>query len=570
MTLRRRLLRVLAATCALAAIAPAARAQPAGIPVLVLDGKGFGHGVGLSQWGAMYMAQAGATHEDILSTFYPDTGRASVGDPDVRVSVLDAPNGQTTLAFPDGGEVRSALSGEQQPGFPVAVAPGGSVRVSFDGSAYHVDPIVTGQAASQAVAWHAPASAAAADDSCVPIFGPCQPGCALGCGTTSTVPPSTSAPPDTGAPGGGGGGGGGGGDGGTAPPSESSSAAAASSTPVWAVPAANGVVTVVDRDRRYRGYLEAIADGGALRLLNQLDVDTYLEGMGEMPADWPFEALAAQAIVARTYALRAMAASGELCDYDLCQVYVGADDESANQNAAVEATSGEVVTFAGGLASTVYSADAGGVSATPREGFGAADDSAYPYLTTVRYDTPNPLPWHVEVALSDLADRLGYPGTLQAVAIKDSGPSGRALNVELEGDRGEAVVDVHDFARSLGLRSTLFNPSVTTEATAPAPPAPSAEVVQQALPDDTAALHHAARPGAAATASRFRAAADAVALAAPARATARHAAPDVGKVLATSFAIGAIAVVTFGCLAELDLVPVRPRRDRYRRGAPSR
>jgi SpoIID/LytB domain protein len=188
-----------------------------------------------------------------------------------------------------------------------------------------------------------------------------------------------------------------------------------------------------------------------------------------------------------------MAASGELCDYDLCQVYIGADRESAGQSAAVDATSGEVVTYASGLASTVYSADAGGTSATPHEGFGSSD-APYPYLTTVRYDTPNPLPWHVQVALTDLANRLGYRGALQGVSIGDAGPSGRALAVHLDGTAGAQDVDGHQFAQSLGLRSTLFTPTVGTATSAPAAPDASAGSVQ-ALPDDAAALSRAARAG---------------------------------------------------------------------------
>ena len=63
---------------ALAALlaAPATSHAQTGTPVVVLDGKGFGHGVGLAQWGAKYMADAGAGHEDILAKFYPGTNAA--------------------------------------------------------------------------------------------------------------------------------------------------------------------------------------------------------------------------------------------------------------------------------------------------------------------------------------------------------------------------------------------------------------------------------------------------------------------------------------------------------------
>jgi len=261
---------------------------------------------------------------------------------------------------------------------------------------------------------------------------------------------------------------------------------------VWAVP--NGVTGVNERGRHYRGFIEATAGGGPLRLVNQLDVETYLKGMAEVPSSWPIEAIGAQAVVARTYALRAMSSSGELCDYDLCQVYVGADNESQGQNAAVDATQGQVVEYDGQLASTVYSADAGGITATTLEGFGSPD-GAYPYLQVVKYDTPDPLPWRAEIALSDLANRFGYPGTLTNVTIGQAGPSGRALQMTLDGSAGPEAVDGRSFASRLGLRSTLFQPTITTDDNVPPPPAFGDAPQQQALPDDSVAIKKAALAG---------------------------------------------------------------------------
>jgi SpoIID/LytB domain protein len=457
--------------------------------VVILDGKGFGHGVGLAQWGAKYLADAGASHEDILAKFYPGTD-LSTAEGTVRVAVYTSPDNRSTLSFPYGGEVRSSPSGDQAAGFPMQVGPGGSVLVTYDGS-YHVTPIVTAQSASQPVMWEKPASN---EQVCgLPLTPPCPPtttttttpnnGCVVLC--TPTTPPAATPPPGTGPP-----------PGTSPPPSEpgnpgtSGSSTATSSAPVWAVP--NGTTGVNERGRHYRGLLEATANGGPLRLVNQLDVETYLKGMGEVPSSWPIEAIAAQAVAARTYALRAMSFSGELCDYDLCQVYIGADREAAGQNDAVNATQGEVVTYGGSLATTVYSADAGGITATPLEGFGS--DATYPYLQVVRYDTPDPLPWRTEVALTDVASRFSYPGSVTNVKIGQAGPSGRALQVTLDGSAGSLAVDGRTFASSLGLRSTLFQPTITTDDNAPLPP-PIGDTGAQALPEDAAAIQRAALTG---------------------------------------------------------------------------
>jgi SpoIID/LytB domain protein len=304
--------------------------------------------------------------------------------------------------------------------------------------------------------------------------------------------------------------------------------------------------------------------------VNQLDVETYVKGMAEVPGSWAPEAVAAQSVVARTYALRAMAASGELCDYDLCQVYVGADNESAGQNAAVNATAGQILTYGGALAAAVYSADAGGISATPLEGFGTPDGT-YPYLTSVRYGTPNPLPWHSEISLSDVAARLGYAGTLTAVSIQQAGPSGRALTVTLDGSRGATQVTGRQFASRLGLRSTLFTPTVASSATAPAAP-PAVEALQ-VLPDDVAGMRAAASgiDAAAATANMSRVTrelSDEAASAADRAAPVAPPAPlkDIADRPATWAALAAIAFVTLLALRrsrEVALV-LQPLRHGHR------
>ena len=103
-------------------------------PTLVIEGKGFGHGVGMPQDGAHAMAAAGASAAAILERFYPGTAIAR-RSATVRVAVHESP-GPVVVVLPGGGEVRDALSGAQSPGFPVAVNPGGRVQLAFDGSKY--------------------------------------------------------------------------------------------------------------------------------------------------------------------------------------------------------------------------------------------------------------------------------------------------------------------------------------------------------------------------------------------------------------------------------------------------
>jgi stage II sporulation protein D len=424
----------------LGTLAPATTAagQESGAIEVVIEGKGWGHGVGLSQEGAYSMAMAGASAEDILGHFYPGTaiGRSSGT---VQVNLFDQPPGSVVLRFPSGGEVRAASS--QPPGFPVTVSPGGSVRVYLDGGAHAVSLLDGAAASGSQLAAPDPAAPAGAE----PAQGPT---------TTTTVPTllgliplppgstSTTAPPPTTAPS-------------APPPEEEPSSDPRSSAPLVADPS-GATLAVGDDGKPYRGTIRVTAAGGGIQLVNDLDVEEYLQGMGEvLDPSWPAAALQAQAIVARTYALDAMRAGRELCSGQQCQVYLGQSAEYSAMSRAVAATRGQVVMYEGRLAEAVYSANAGGISATPEEGFGRPD-ADHPYLKPVTYPTLNPDPWEFRIGLAQLAARMGYPGEATAVVVARTGPSGRVLEVNFVGDAGSVGVEGRRFAETLGLRSTLF------------------------------------------------------------------------------------------------------------------
>ena len=447
----------------------------AAVPVAVIDGKGFGHGVGMAQDGAYWMGKAGKSTPQILGHFYPGTGLGRGRGP-VRVLVHTAPTRDAVLAFPNGGEVRDALSGTQSPGFPIRVSPGGEVLVRFDGARYRAQPL-RGAQVSRAI--HTRRISYQQE----PTTTTSQPPPTLLPTTSTTAPPvpeqtTTTTPAEQPPP--------------PPPPPPEEPSSASSARPLWGVPSGGGTVSVPARGRTYRGVIEATAAAGPLRLLNNVDVEEYLKGMCEVrDPRWPPAALRAQAIAARTYALRAMATAGELCDTQRCQVYLGATAEYGAMNRAVADSAGQVITFGRGLASAVYSANAGGFSANELEGFGT-DDAGYSYLRAAPYETRDPLPWTVKVALSDLGARFGYPGQVTGVSVSKLGPSGRALEVTLDGAAGPKVVPGIAFDAGLGLKSTLFTVRIENADVAPPPPPPGEG--QQALPEAVAPSPAAAVP----------------------------------------------------------------------------
>src|SRR6185436_10940953 len=108
---------------------------------------------------------------------------------------------------------------------------------------------------------------------------------------------------------------------------------------------------VASGSARFRGDVVARLHGSKIQLINVLPLETYLAAVlgSEMPRDFPPEALKAQAVASRTYALwkklESYGAAVNMGSSVLHQVYAGADREDARTRAAVLATTGEVLTY---------------------------------------------------------------------------------------------------------------------------------------------------------------------------------------------------------------------------------
>jgi len=117
-------------------------------------------------------------------------------------------------------------------------------------------------------------------------------------------------------------------------------------------------------DGCYRGTLQLRASALGVAAINALALDDYIRGVvaGEMPSGWPQQALRAQAVAARTYALATTKAGDGFDQYadTRSQVYNGISGETAPTDAAVAATTGEVVTYQGKPIVTYYFSTSGG------------------------------------------------------------------------------------------------------------------------------------------------------------------------------------------------------------------
>ena len=208
--------------------------------------------------------------------------------------------------------------------------------------------------------------------------------------------------------------------------------------------------------RRWRGAPSTVgAPDGTMLLVTTIDVDQYLQGVVplESPPSWPAAALEAQAIVARTYALarRTLSRPYDVRADDADQRWGGVEAEHPAATAAIQASHGRVVTFAGGPAEVFYSACCGGHTADASMVWNGAPQ---PYLRGVEDPHCAPAPeyrWSRTIPLDRAVAALGSHtgGTLVGTALANPDPTGRPQTVALLG-RSEANVPVADFRRALG------------------------------------------------------------------------------------------------------------------------
>jgi SpoIID/LytB domain protein len=193
--------------------------------------------------------------------------------------------------------------------------------------------------------------------------------------------------------------------------------------------------------RHYRGKLIVSVSAGALRIVNRLGIDAYVRGVvtNESPAGWgdvgAQQALDAQAVAARSYALWTVANGGGKCGGALCpstvdQVYNGYDSETANGNEAVNATAGKVVLTGTSVAETFFSSSSGGRTAASVDTWGGNRDylESTPDPADLNPSNPN-RSWRELLTPSELGSLLGTkrPGD----AVVSSRVSGRVNSITL-------------------------------------------------------------------------------------------------------------------------------------------
>ena len=226
--------------------------------------------------------------------------------------------------------------------------------------------------------------------------------------------------------------------------------------------------------KEFRGDLRVATVGGRVQLVNVVGLEEYLLGVvpGEMPKDWPLAALEAQAVAARTYAVGNIVRDRPFDLYSdwRSQVYYGVGSEAPGTSRAVRETRGQILTYGGAPAQTLYFSSSGGRTISSLDAFGLD----LPYLVSVDdpWDAASPnhawtprlltgaqlaARFGLKDPVADVAYVPGLPGKPAAVRLTtaDAGTStARLSDAPAEPKGTSSVVQLTGVARQVE-RATL-------------------------------------------------------------------------------------------------------------------
>jgi stage II sporulation protein D len=229
--------------------------------------------------------------------------------------------------------------------------------------------------------------------------------------------------------------------------------------------AASPTVTVGGKGT-YRGSLEARASGSGLQAINVVEIEDYVRGVisKESPVSWPAEALKAQAVAARSYALSTGVGGGtfDLYDDTRSQAYGGVGAETTKTDQAVSATRLQVVMYAGRIAQTYFFSTSGGHTENNEFSSLGFGQPAIPYLRGVDdpYEAEAGSPygrWKRKFSprrMSSALRSIGLRGKLRNIAVTQRGTSPRIVRADLIGTGGTTTVNGPQLRAALSLPDT--------------------------------------------------------------------------------------------------------------------
>jgi len=208
--------------------------------------------------------------------------------------------------------------------------------------------------------------------------------------------------------------------------------------------------------KRYAGSLNIFISDNDIMVVNVLGIEAYLGSVvgSEMPAKWPLEALKAQAIASRTYALKQKGNS--LYDIDstnMNQVYTGLEARTYRTARAVNSTRSLVLTYKNKLINSLFHSSSAGMTENSKDVW----QNQYPYLSSVKdFDKNNPkLQWNKKFTQSQLQKIFPGIGGIKQIKILNITSTGRVKNAKIYGTSGTDQISGVDIRKRMNLKSTL-------------------------------------------------------------------------------------------------------------------
>lgn len=236
---------------------------------------------------------------------------------------------------------------------------------------------------------------------------------------------------------------------------------------------AAGIVLV--NGKGYRNAVDIIPDGKGMLVVNELPLEDYLAGIinSEISSQWSMEAVKAQAVVARSYAVYQRDArknsTYQLESTVLDQVYSGSDIEDSRAVRGVRETAGEVLTYDGKVIPAFFHSSCGGHTEASENVWSLG----LPYLRGVdcKYCLSSPsVSWELNISLRKLEMLLkkgGYDVSgLRGIIPLSRNKSGRITAMSILSGRGSVNISAADFRKTIGygvIRSTNFDVRVCGE-----------------------------------------------------------------------------------------------------------
>ena len=211
----------------------------------------------------------------------------------------------------------------------------------------------------------------------------------------------------------------------------------------------------------YSGNIDVWKGDNGLYIINELPLEEYVKDVVavEIRPDWDMEALKAQAVISRTYALfqkrKNVNSIYDIASSVIDQVYNG-NNPDTRVSEAVDETRGEILTFDNKLIEAFYHSTCGGKTENPEEVFG----KKYPYLKSVESpcDLSPYAKWERNIEIRDIEKALNVP-MIQELSIKSYTSTQRVKQIDIKTKSGHTIINALDLRKALGwknLPSTNF------------------------------------------------------------------------------------------------------------------